>query len=134
MAAEPSLSPEVVEHRVLASWRRLLLIDRAQDDAALVRHFTSSLPEKETTDESRPPDLTLGSLFGWIFAGDTPHGGLAFLAEPHGSTEKVDLWRALAKPLVRAVKAQDRAWPRYEQFIHHPPPVESVKMMPPSST
>jgi hypothetical protein len=124
---EPS-STEDVEHCVLASWRRWPRIEKAHaatDDAALVRYFMSP---PEETDESRP-DLALGSLFGWLFAADSPNGGLAFLVEPQGSTEKAEVWRALVKPLVRVVKAQDNARPKYGQFIHHPPPVESVKLM-----
>jgi hypothetical protein len=130
MAHEP-LPIEGVASCVLAAWHRLPLIDRVrgvstEDDAALVRSFMSPPPEE--TDE-RQPDLTLESLFGWLFATDIPHGGLTFLAEPQGSTEKAAVWRALSKPLVRAVKAQDNARPKYGQFIHHPPPVASVKLM-----
>jgi hypothetical protein len=129
MTHEP-LSIEGVEHCVLASWRRWPLNNQVHgvatdDDEALLRHFISPPPED---DESRL-GLALGSLFGWLFATDIPHGGLAFLVEPQGSTEKAAVWRALSKPLVRAVKAQDNARPKYGQFIHHPPPVESVKLM-----
>ncbi len=129
--AHEALSIERVERCVLASWRRWPLNNQVDgvatdDDEALLRHFISPPPEE--TDE-RQPDLTLESLLGWLFATDIPHGGLTFLAEPQGATEKAAVWRALSKPLVRAVKAQDNARPKYGQFIHHLPPVASVKLM-----